>query len=351
MFYKRVKHYILSLVLLSACFVSLPGPREAAAAPSPDISFIKVNGEKVIFPDGQPFIESGRTLVPVRFIAEALGHKVDWIQETRTVTIDDGEILLPIGSTTATVNGETVTLDVPAKLLESRTYVPLRFISENLDCTVDWFNANRSIIINEKLPKGKEVSLYDRCKQSELFYEKVSSYNPEWDSYLYFKECLKEQTREACLDAEWFIGRCYSQYPDGIVRESGSDIAITIKKPSLKTRLEVKILLMTFYPTGFEEVYDILMKVAREEIFENSGMIPNTICGTYGTQYIDNREVVINKLYSTLNISIEIKDVGYINPKKPYLWPDDILQDFINNGVSHRESGKWYMETYQLDQW
>ena len=200
--------------MLSACFVVAGAEAAALIA---NISFIKVNGEKVIFPDGQPFIESGRTLVPVRFIAEALGHKVDWIQETRTVTIDDGEILLPIGSTTATVNGETVTLDVPAKLLESRTYVPLRFISENLDCTVDWFNANRSIIINEKLPKGKEVSLYDRCKQSELFYEKVSSYNPEWDSYLYFKECLKEQTREACLDAEWFIGRCYSQYPDGIV--------------------------------------------------------------------------------------------------------------------------------------
>ena len=109
---------------------------------------------------------------------------------------------------------------------------------------------------------------------------------------------------------------------------------------------------MTFYPTGYEEVYDILMKTIREEIFENNGLMPSTISGTFGYRYIDNREVHINKLFSTLNIEIQIKDAGYVNPQKPILFPEDFLELLIADGVAHRgDSGKWYMETYELDKW
>jgi len=342
---------IITFALLTSIFLLFPAISNTSAAPSPDVSFVKVNGNLVSFPDGQPFIKNGRTLVPIRFIAEALNHNVEWDEETQTAIIDNGSILIPIGSNTATVNGNTVHVDVPAELLSDRTYVPLRFISENLNCTVDWFNANKSIIINEKLPDGKEVSLYDRCKQSELFYEKISTYSPEWESYLYYKSSLKDQTDEACSDAEWFICRFFSRYPDKNVRENGDDISLTIKKPTLKTRHEVKDLLMTLYPTGHEEVYDIIMRVAREETFENNGLQPPSISGTFGTRYIDNREIVVNKLFSTDYIAILVKDTGYVNPKKPYIWPDDVLNYKISQGVSRHEAGKWYMETYQLDQW
>ena len=84
---------------------------------------------------------------------------------------------------------------------------------ETLNCTVDWFHANRSIVINSLLPDGKEVSLYERCNQSELFYEKLDKYDPNWDSKLYLKSSLKTLTDEACLDAEWLIGRHYTRYP------------------------------------------------------------------------------------------------------------------------------------------
>ncbi|MGI6577137.1 MAG: copper amine oxidase N-terminal domain-containing protein [Eubacteriales bacterium] len=79
-------------------------------ASNPAVSFVKVNGNKVNYPDGQPIIEAGRTSVPVRFIAEALGYEVGWIQETKTVTNNNGQILLPIGSNTATVNGKQVAI-------------------------------------------------------------------------------------------------------------------------------------------------------------------------------------------------------------------------------------------------
>ena len=330
-------------------------PEVAGGKTNSAVSFVKVNGRRISFPDGQPFIENGRTLVPVRFIAEALGYEVDWIQESKTVTINNGQILLPIGSKTATVNGKQVTIDVPAKLVVTngmtRTYVPLRFVSESLNCTVDWFNANRSVIINSLLPDGKEVSLYDRCYQSELFYEKIDKNNPRWDSELYLKSSLRALNDDACLDAEWLIARYFTRYPTYNIRENGSDIYILIYEPTLKTRREVKDLLMTFYPTGYEEVYDILMKTIREEIFENNGLMPSTISGTFGYRYIDNREVHINKLFSTLNIQIQVKDAGYINPEKPSLFSEEALKYKISNGVAHHYAGKWYMEKYELDKW
>jgi len=352
---QNYRKMLAALMLCVLALTVLPIAPAATAANKPVVSFVKVNGNKVNFPDGQPIIENDRTLVPVRFIAEALGYEVDWIQETKTVTINNGQILLPIGSKAATVNGQQVAIDVPAKLIVTdgmtRTYVPLRFVSETLNCTVDWFHANRSIVVNSLLPDGKEVSLYDRCKQSELFYEKVDKIKPAWDSKLYLKSSLKALNDEACLDAEWLIGRYYTRYPNNDVRENGSDIYVLIKEPTLKTRREVKDLLMTFYPTGHEEVYDILMKTVREEIYENNGLMPSTICGTFGHRYIDNREVHINKLYSTDNIEIQVKDAGYVNPEKPSLFSEEALEYKISYGVSHHYSGKWYMEKYELDKW
>lgn len=321
------------------------------------ISFVKVDGEKVLFPDCQPFIESGRTLVPVRFIAEALGFEVEWIQEYKTVTINGGQILLPIDSTTATVNGKTMSLDVPARLVvtdgSTRTYVPLRFISEMLNCTVDWFNENRSIVINSLLPDGKEVSLYHRCKQSELFYEKVDRLDSEWYSELYLKSSLSELTNESCLEADWVISRALTIDANGSIRRAnGQDLVITILRPKLQARRDVKELLMTFYPTGHGEVYDILMKTAREEIFENNGIMPSTISGTFGTRYIDNREVHINKANSSLYILIQLNDAGYRNPDKPYLYSPEELKEKISWGVANRGiAGKSYMDRYELDKW
>ena len=93
------------------------------------------------------------------------------------------------------------------------------------------------------------------------------------------------------------------------------------------------------------------MKTIREEIFENKGILPATISGTYGTHYIDNREVHINKLYSTLHIAIQIKDAGYVNNKKPEPYSKEFLESLIADGVANHYSGKWYMNKYELDEW
>lgn len=93
----------------------------------------------------------GRTLVPLRAIFEALGAEVEWDGATRTAsaTWDGGSLSLPVGASQATVNGQTVQLDVPAQLIDGRTMVPLRFVGESMGALVGWYGNSRVITINK----------------------------------------------------------------------------------------------------------------------------------------------------------------------------------------------------------
>ncbi len=92
--------------------------------------------------DAAPIIKENRTMLPVRFVAEAFGATVGWDEKTSTATISDGkaEIKITIGKGIAIVNGEEVTLDSPAFInsANSRTYMPVRFVAEALGATVNW---------------------------------------------------------------------------------------------------------------------------------------------------------------------------------------------------------------------
>lgn len=115
-----------------------------------DISVL-VNGKEVLFPDQVPYInENSRTMVPVRFVSEGIGAKVEWDSDNRMVIIekDDTIIKLKIGENKADVNGKTVTFDTNAILQNDRTMVPVRFISETLGANVDWDQATKTVSID-----------------------------------------------------------------------------------------------------------------------------------------------------------------------------------------------------------
>ena len=99
-----------------------------------------------------PVVEDGRTLVPMRFLFECLGDKVTWDEETRSVTAENknSAVTFSLDSLTADVNGTEQTMDVPAKLIGDKTYVPLRFLSENLGYTVTWDEASNTAIVETK---------------------------------------------------------------------------------------------------------------------------------------------------------------------------------------------------------
>ena len=101
--------------------------------------------------DVAPVIKNERTMLPARFVAEALGAKVDWDGEAKTVTItkDKTVIVITIDSDKATVNGKEVKLDSPAFIENSRTYTPIRFIAEALGATVEWNEKTEEVTITK----------------------------------------------------------------------------------------------------------------------------------------------------------------------------------------------------------
>ncbi len=109
--------------------------------------------------DVVPFTENGRTLVPVRFISESFGAKVGWDDATQSVTVDYGDknITLQIGSNLMYVNGEAVTLDVPANTYNSRTLIPLRALVEALGKYVHWDDRGLIIIADDATPYPADV--------------------------------------------------------------------------------------------------------------------------------------------------------------------------------------------------
>jgi basic membrane protein A len=105
---------------------------------------------KVVALDQPPIIENGRTLVPFRFIGEAIGATIGWnpVKKTVSYVLGDKNIVLTIGSITAMVNGVKTTLDVAPKILPTgRTVVPVRFISESIGAKVDWNATTRMVTV------------------------------------------------------------------------------------------------------------------------------------------------------------------------------------------------------------
>ena len=109
---------------------------------------VKVDGNKVAN-DVAPMIKADRTFLPIRVIAEALGATVTWSEADQSVTIVEGNttIVIYIGQAFALVNGTPVQLDAPAFIEDGRTFLPVRFIAENLGATVTWNEANQSVTI------------------------------------------------------------------------------------------------------------------------------------------------------------------------------------------------------------
>lgn len=141
-----MKKKICSAVLVTALTVSggLHTPSVSAATP------IKITIDGVqLTTDQAPIMSANRTMVPLRGVFEALDATVLWKQSTKTVTAtkDGTTIVLPLGSRTATINGKQVTLDVPAKSIKGRTVVPLRFVSEALGEKVGWNASTKTVSI------------------------------------------------------------------------------------------------------------------------------------------------------------------------------------------------------------
>ena len=139
---KRVCALLLALTIVAAAFGIM------FAAPASDGTIkLTVDSQQVVFPDAQPYLDSAhRTMVPIRFVTEAMGADVKWDSDTSTAVISKNGITVNItkGSKTLTVNSASgtsyVTMDTVAVVKDGRTFVPIRFVVEALGGFVDYSN-------------------------------------------------------------------------------------------------------------------------------------------------------------------------------------------------------------------
>ncbi len=144
------------IILCSTLIMCLAFTAPTLAAPS-----VTLNGQQLSF-DVPPTIDNGRTLVPLRAIFEAMGATVTWDQDTRTATAIKGDttVVLQIGSTSPTINGQVKHLDVPAKIVNGRTLAPLRFVGEAFGGIVGWNQASQIASITAVPASGTPPDIF-----------------------------------------------------------------------------------------------------------------------------------------------------------------------------------------------
>lgn len=143
-----------TIFVLIMVFCTILGKPVAAATPA-DVKLV-INNEQVSA-DVMPFIQNDRTLVPARAVFEALGGTVKWDQSNYIVTIEyeATTVILKINDTAATVNSKIKTLDVPATIKNGRTMIPVRFVAEELGFLVGWINSTRTVTItSSEIPEA-----------------------------------------------------------------------------------------------------------------------------------------------------------------------------------------------------
>ncbi len=119
---------------------------------------IKLDGNMLKTPV-MPVQENGTTLVPLRIISENLGATVDFDKQAQKITIakDSQSIILTLDKDEALVNGAAQNMSMAPQIINNTTMVPLRFVSENLDCKVDWNQQTKLITITSNTTINSEL--------------------------------------------------------------------------------------------------------------------------------------------------------------------------------------------------
>lgn len=114
--------------------------------------YVTVDGATLKF-DQPPIMQNDRVLVPMRLIFETLGATVEWDEYNQYVkaTKEDISITMQIGNNTMVKNGQYITLDTAPILLNGRTLVPVRAVAESLDATVEWRGEINTVVIEQKI--------------------------------------------------------------------------------------------------------------------------------------------------------------------------------------------------------
>ena len=193
---------------------------------------VRVNGI-LLQSDTEAFIHEDRTYIPLRAVAEALDSDVSYEEDTQTAIIysDTADIRMPVGSSTATVNGLAVQIPAPSILVNNRVMVPLRFVSEALDSQVTWFEGFNDVpnIVNVNSPSATTTqsgigisslyySVYHVLEDFGDYQHTVSAeaYVPQFHGFddVEFQESLNEEFHLQIAGIESSMESAYQEYQD-----------------------------------------------------------------------------------------------------------------------------------------
>lgn len=188
---RRIYKKITIILLLFLMTFSIVNANELSNS---DIS-IFVDDVKQVY-DTKPIIENGRTLVPMRGIFETLGAKVDWEEETKTAkaTKEEMQVEIKIGSYFAKKGNESIKLSVQPMIIEGRTMVPLRFIGESFGAKVDWNGEKRIVTIaTQKTSEKEEIKKETKEESTTADNNSVLTYEKGIEMALKHSYTLKNQ--------------------------------------------------------------------------------------------------------------------------------------------------------------
>jgi len=135
--------------LALAAVVGTAGVASAQGTDQGNDITVTLNGNEIHFRGQGPIMSQDRVFVPLRGVFQRMGAHVDWDPSTQTVSADRGQthVRLTIGVRTASINGQPTNLDLPAQIIDGATMVPLRFVSEALGGNVDWNEQDQTVLI------------------------------------------------------------------------------------------------------------------------------------------------------------------------------------------------------------
>ena len=312
---KTLKVFTMTLVLLMTLGVATSIAR---SLPELEVVVVRegvVNGETwVDFDDAKPYInQDGRTMIPVRFVSEALGFDVDWNHNERRVTISgttpygvEQEINLVIGEREVERKKEgSITMDTVPVIRNSRTMVPLRFVSEAMDMQVVWVAHNRNIVIsNYKYEPGFEGTAEEILERG--FKGRIEGFGPRPGS-------THSIASKAHPDLFMFI--------PSLSRDTDA-LRIQTKDFSPSARVELKMLLEIFYPYSYEIVYGHFIETLKQENWTNK------LPGFGHLGMYDNRRVLMHTTSNGMEIVITI---GRFGSGGVYLDESGLTQEYIDH--------------------
>ncbi|QHI73719.1 copper amine oxidase N-terminal domain-containing protein [Aminipila terrae] len=256
-----MKKKIFMLLMAATLILSMPSFSFAQ-----DSSIhVKVDGEVVNF-DSSPFIQNNKTYIPVRGVFEKMGAKVLWNNNSKEIIVYKGRtvLVLILNNIWSVIDDRYVDADATPIMINSKTYVPVRFISEALGATVKWDQQTQTINIVQNPVDDSEKSLIPLYNIKERFTTKGLDTPPQIhifkDTFYVPYQLSPERDRLAALEKQHNLIRgqiiaakqCIENDKKNIIDGSGSEELLKMDEANLK-ELEPKLVPLTEELKKFEE--------------------------------------------------------------------------------------------------